>query len=134
MSLVDLVTRQDLEPLAAKLDQLLALHAQAAAAPAPEEPLLSVLEVVEYAGFDRKTVEKWVREGRYNEKGKRVYLRVYEFSGRWRFKRADVLAFGQSIGVLAPTLPGEPPQRVQPAPKPKSPTAPVASAEALRVA
>lgn len=132
MSLVDLVTRQDLEPLAAKLDQLLALHAQAAAAPAAEEPLLSMLEVVAYAGFDRKTVEKWVREGRYNEKGKRVYLRVYEFSGRWRFKRADVLAFGQSIGVLAPTLPGEPPRRAKPAPTP--PTAPVASAEALRVA
>ncbi|MGI4862963.1 MAG: helix-turn-helix domain-containing protein [Janthinobacterium lividum] len=133
MSLVDLLTRQDLEPLTAKLDQLLALHAQPAAL-AAEEQLMSVLDVAKYTHFDRKTVEKWVKEGDYNEKGKRVYLPAYAFSGRLRFKRADVLAFGLSVGALAPTLPGEAPQPVKPAKKTQKPAAAVASAQALRVA
>jgi len=131
--LLDLLTRQDLEPLAAKLDRLLALVTQPPTVPA-EEQLLSVLDVVKYTHFDRKTVEKWVKEGRYNDKGKRVYLPVLEYSGRWRFKRADVEAFGLGIGALAPPLPGESPQPVKPAPKTRKAPAPVASTEALRVA
>lgn len=133
MSLIDILTRQDLEPLAAKLDKLLALVTQPPAIPA-EEQLLSVLDVVKYTHFDRKTVEQWVRKGRYNDKGKRVYLPVLEYNGRWRFKRADVEAFGLGIGVLAPTLPGEPPQAVKPAPKSRKSPAPVTSTPALRVA
>ena len=133
MALLDLLTRQDLEPLSAKLDQLLALHAQAPAIPA-EEQLLSVLDVAKYTHFDRKTVEQWVRKGRYNDRGKLVYLPVFEYNGRWRFKRADVEAFGLGIGVLAPTLPGEAPQPVKSTKKASKPAAVVASDRALRVA
>lgn len=135
MALLDLASRQDILALTAKLETVLS---QLAAPPAPTgEPLLSVQDVADYTRFDRKTVEKWVKEGSYNGQGKKQYLPAYNFCGRLRFKRADVEAFGLGVGVLACTLPGERPEPTKPAPgarQPKKPKTPVASDKALRVA
>jgi hypothetical protein len=137
MALLDLPTRQDFETLQAKLDAVLAHLAQARAAP-PEDELLSIEQVAAYTRFDRRTVEQWVKEGRFDERGKKVYLPARQYSGRLRFKRADVEAFGLGIGVLEPSVvDGERPQPVKQAPAPKktrSKTAAVASERALRVA
>jgi len=59
--------------------------------------------------------------GGYNTQGKKVYLPAYEYQGRWRFKRADVEAFGLGVGVLACTLPGERPEPTKAAPGAKQP-------------
>lgn len=133
--LLDVLTRQDAEALHAKLDQVL----QRLAAPAPAaQPgdLLSIEQVAAYTGFDRRTVEQWRQEGRFDQRGKRVYLPAYQFSGRLRFKRADVEAFGLGVGVLQPSpVAGQAPE---PAAAPKKPARPrkaaVASDQALRVA
>ena len=132
--LLDLASRQDILALTSKLDTVLA---QLAAPPTPaDQALLSVQQVAEYTHFDRKTVEKWVKEGRYNAGGKKVYLPAYDYCGRLRFKRADVEAFGFGVGVLACTLPGEKPQPTKEAPAAKKTkkSSPVASDKALRVA
>lgn len=119
MAVLDLLTRQDYEVLTAKLDAVLAHLAQAPAASAADE-LLSVEQVAAYTHFDRRTVEQWVKEGRYNERGKKVYLPVYQYSGRLRFKRSDVEAFGLGIGVLTPSpVVGERPTPTKPAPAAK---------------
>ena len=129
----DLASRQDILALTAKIDLLLA---QQATKPAPDdEAFWSVQRVADYTNFDRKTVEKWVKKGDYNSSGRLVYLRAYEFSGRLRFKRADVEAFGLGTGVLTPSLvSGEPPVATKPAKKTKQKTTPVTSEKALRVA
>jgi hypothetical protein len=133
--MLDLASRQDILALTAKLETVLA---QLAAPPAPaDEPLMDVQQVAKYTHFDRKTVEKWVKEGRWDTQGKKAYLPAYDFCGRLRFKRADVEAFGLGVGVLACTLPGERPEPTKAAPgakKPKKPTKPVASEAALKVA
>jgi len=98
-------------------------------APSPTD-YLSVEEVAKYLGFHRRTVEKWAFEGEYNAQGKRIYLPVSKYSGRLRFKRGDVEAFGLGIGVLTPSLTGPP----EPVKKPKKSKVPVASAQALKVA
>jgi excisionase family DNA binding protein len=130
----DLATAQHIQALEAKLDLVLT---QLAAKPVPaEDQLLSVQEVAGYTHFDRKTVESWVHKGRYDTRGKLVYLRAYEFSGRLRFKRADVEAFGLGVGVLTPSLTGQRPEPTKVAPAAKKPkkSSPVASDKALRVA
>ena len=104
--LLDLPSRQDFETLQSKLDAVLA-HLTAAATPAADE-LLSIEHVAEYTRFDRRTVEKWVAEGQFNESGKRIYLPAHKYSGRLRFKRADVEAFGLGVGVLEPSHVGVP--------------------------
>lgn len=124
----DLASRQDILALSAKLDTMLTQLAPKAAAAA--EQLLSVQEVATYTHFDRKTVESWVKVGRFDDTGHKVYLRAYEFSGRLRFKLAEVEAFGLGVGVLAPSLSGERPEPTKKAKKPS----PVASDKALRVA
>ena len=134
--LLDLPSRQDYEALTAKLDALLALAAQPVRAAADD--FLSIEQVAAYTCFDRRTVEQWVKQGRYDARGKKVYLPAYEYSGRLRFKRGDVEAFGMGVGVLEPSAAaGQPltPTKQAPAPagKPKKPT-PVASDKALRVA
>ena len=132
MALLDLPTRQDFDALQAKLDAVLA-HLQAARPPAADE-LVSVERVAAYTHFDRRTVEQWVEEGRFDAKGKKVYLPAYKFSGRLRFKLAEVEAFGLGIGVLVPSQQeGGRPEPVKPARK-STKTAPVASEKALRVA
>ena len=130
MSLIDIATRQDLEAVAAKLDQVLQRLAAPAAA-ASADDLLSIGQVAAYTGFDRRTVESWRTQGRYDERGKRVYLPCYEFTGRLRFKRADVEAFGLGVGVLQPSAVGE---KQPAASRKKVKKAPVTSEEALRVA
>lgn len=127
MSLVDLVTRQDVEALAAKLDQV--LQQLAAGQPGPASDFMTLDQVAAYTHFDKRTVRQWVAKGRYNEEGKRIYLPAYQYADLLRFKRADVEAFGLGIGVLTPPVLTDRPQPVK---KPKK--APVASEAALRVA
>jgi len=130
----DLASAQQIKALEAKIDLLLK---QFAAKPAQvEEQLLSVQDVVDYTHFDRKTVEAWVRRGDYDESGKLVYLRAYRFSGRLRFKRADVEAFGLGVGVLTPSIAGERPEptKVAPMAKKAKKSPPVTSEKALKVA
>jgi hypothetical protein len=123
----DLATRDDIMSLKATFEAVLAQLAK----PAPaDEKLLSVQEVASYTHFDRKTVESWVKVGRFGGDGKRVYLRAYEFSGRLRFKLSEVEAFGLGVGVLAPSITGE---RSEPTKKAKK-SPPIASDKALRVA
>lgn len=100
--LLDLPSRQDIEALQGKLDAVLGLLNRA---PAPvDAELMSIQEVVAYTRFNRKTVEKWVAEGEFGETGKRIYLPAFRFSGRLRFKRTEVEAFGLGIGALKPAL------------------------------
>jgi len=124
----DLATAQQVQALEAKVDALLHVLAKQ---PAPaNEPLLDVQSVADYTHFDRKTVEKWVKKGEYNQTGKLIYLPAFQFGGRLRFKRADVEAFGLGTGVLAPSIqPGESPVATK---QPKKSKAPVASEKALR--
>lgn len=132
--LLDLPSRQDFEVLTAKLDALLALAAQPVQTAADD--FLSIEQVAAYTCFDRRTVEQWVKQGRFDERGKKVYLPAYEYSGRLRFKRGDVEAFGLGVGVLTPSGAGERPTPTKEAPvakKARKPT-PVASDKALRVA
>jgi len=129
--LLDLPSRQDLEAIQAQLKTVLDLLARA---PTPTaEDMLSVEQVAAYTRFDRRTVEKWVEEGQFNELGRKVYLPAHKYSGRLRFKRADVEAFGLGVGVLTPSLGGGRPEAVKPARK-SSKTSAVASEKALRVA
>ena len=125
--LLDLPSRQDFEALSAKLDAMLQLL-QTPAKPAADE-LLTLEQVAAYTKFDSRTVKQWVKAGRFDKKGKKVYLPVYQFSDLLRFKRSDVDAFGQGIGVLEATDTGE----AQPAKKSKKAPA-VDSKQALRVA
>lgn len=128
---LDIATGQQVDELTqlvlALRDDVRALRQQLAQGPAD---YLSVEEVGKYLRFNRRTVEKWAFEGEYNALGKRVYLPVAKYSGRLRFKRADVEAFGLGIGVLTPSLTGPP----EPVKKPKKSKVPVASAQALKVA
>ena len=130
---LDLATRADILNLTATFQALLAQQAKPVSV---DEQLLSVQEVAAYTHFDRKTVESWAKQGRFDGGGKKVYLRAYEFSGRLRFKRADVEAFGLGIGVLTPSLTGERPEATKQAPvaKKQKKSAPLASETALRVA
>ena len=137
MALLDLPTREDYNALQQKLDAVLAFL-QAARPPAADE-LVSVERVAAYTHFDRRTVEQWVEEGRFDSRGKKVYLPAYKFSGRLRFKLSEVEAFGLGIGVLTPSQqPGGRPEPVKAAPrnalkKARKPAA-VPSEKALRVA
>ena len=128
--LLDLPTRQDFEGIQAQLKAVLDLLARAPTLTADD--LMSVEQVAVYTHFDRRTVEKWVEEGQFNEAGKRIYLPAHKYSGRLRFKRADVEAFGLGVGVLASSLAGTP-EAVKPSGKSKK-NASVASERALRVA
>jgi hypothetical protein len=131
---LEFATRADIMALTSMVEAV--LTQQAAKPAASDEALMSLDEVAAYTQFDRKTVKSWVNVGSYNEGGKKVYLHAYEFSGRLRFKRADVEAFGLGVGVLTPSLTGERPQptKVAPAAKKAKKSAPVASDKALRVA
>jgi excisionase family DNA binding protein len=129
--LLDLPSRQEVLDLAAKLDTVLALLERPV--PKPDD-LMSVEEVADYTRFHRRTVEKWAEVGEYNHQGKRVFLPAYRYTGRLRFKRGDVEAFGLGIGALQPSIAGEPPQPVKSGKPAKKPKAPLASTQALRVA
>ena len=131
--LLDLPSRQDFEALQAKLDAVLAYLA-ATAKPGADE-FLSVEEVAAYTRFDRRTVEQWTSEGRFDERGRKVYLPAYWYSGRLRFKRLDVEAFGLGVGVLTPSpRAGGRPEPVKAAAKKNHKTDAVSSERALRVA
>jgi hypothetical protein len=129
--LLDLATRQDVVALQSTLDQVLGLLSRAQATVADE--FMTLEQVAAYVRFDKRVVEKWVREGQFNEGGKKIYLPAHKYSGRLRFKRADVEAFGLGVGVLVPSLAGTP-EAAKPAADGKRPrkNASVASEQALR--
>ena len=60
-----------------------------------------------------RTVKKWVSEGKYDQKGKRITLFCLEFSpGFVRIPRAALLAYGQAIGFTINDLNSVPAMRV----------------------
>jgi excisionase family DNA binding protein len=114
----DLASSQDIEMLKAMLTTVLTKLGEHGGAPTADE-MLDVEEVAKYTKFHKRTVEKWTTAGDWNDEGKRVYLPAYKYSGRLRFKRSDVEAFGLGIGVLEPSIAGEPPQPTKKAPEAK---------------
>jgi excisionase family DNA binding protein len=138
--LLDIPTRKEYEALEAKIDRLQAtaeaVHALLKDAPSADG-MLSVEQVAKYTNFNRRTVEKWVEKGDWNDQGKRVYLPAYKRSGRLRFKRSEVDAFCQGVGVLEPSIDGAPPQptkQASAAKQTKKTSTATASEKALRVA
>lgn len=135
--MLDLASSQEVAALAAKLDQVLTLLRQP---PSPTvEPLVTLEQAASHVKFDKRTVRDWIKTGRYDATGHRVYLPAYEYrDGQLRFKLSEVEAFGIGIGVLVPNpIVGEPalPVKAAPAsPKTKKKAAPVESAAALKVA
>lgn len=133
----DLASSQEIAALDAKLSQVLALLQQP---PAPAvEPLVTLEQAASHVKFDKRTVRDWIKTGRFDATGHRVYLPAYEYrDGQLRFKLSEVEAFGIGIGVLVPNpIVGQPalPTKAAPAaPKPKKKGAPVESATALKVA
>lgn len=101
--------RQEKAAIHAKLDAVLDLLSRVP----KSDDLMSVEQVAAYTRFDRRTVEKWVEEGQFNAAGRKVYLPAHKYSGRLRFKRADVEAFGLGVGVLAPALSGGQPEAIK---------------------
>ncbi|WP_375418158.1 helix-turn-helix domain-containing protein [uncultured Hymenobacter sp.] len=99
--------------------------------------LLDTNQVAAYTGFDRRVVKSWYTEGRFEKhgSGKRIWLPVHDFGQGLRFKRADVDAYAQGLGVtVRPQLlsSAEPPPKGKPTRHKKSPPQP--SEKALRVA
>ncbi|MGY2132293.1 hypothetical protein ACW9KT_08690 [Hymenobacter sp. HD11105] len=67
--------------------------------PANYDTFHSIDEVATMAGVNRKTVEKWVKVGKPDRKGKIIHLATLEFSpGFPRIPYAALLAFGQGVG------------------------------------
>ncbi|MVN76913.1 helix-turn-helix domain-containing protein [Hymenobacter sp. HMF4947] len=134
--LLDLSTSEQVNDLKQLMLEMRAELRDLRKAPVTNEPLMSIEEVAEYTRFERRTVEKWVADGEYGLGGKKIYLHAARYSGRLRFKRADVEQFGLGVGVLTPSVAGEAPQPTK-APAAKSTrkkSAPVDSRQALKVA
>jgi len=132
----DLASSQEIAALDAKLSQVLALLVQPAAPNV--EPLVTLEQVASHVKFDKRTVRDWTRTGRYDARGKRVYLPAYEYrDGHLRFKLSEVEAFGIGVGVLTPNpIVGEPalPTKQAPAAPAKKKRVPVESRQALKIA
>jgi hypothetical protein len=133
----DLASSQEIAALDAKLSQVLALLVQPAAPTV--EPLVTLEQVAGHTKFDKRTVRDWVKTGRFDATGHRVYLPAYEYrEGQLRFKLSEVEAFGIGIGVLTPNpILGQPalPTKKAAAPaRTKKNAAPVDSRKALKVA
>jgi hypothetical protein len=133
----DLASSQEIAALDAKLSQVLALLVQPAAPSV--EPLVTLEQVAGHTKFDKRTVRDWVKTGRFDATGHRVYLPAYEYrEGQLRFKLSEVEAFGIGIGVLTPNpILGQPALPTKPAAAPartKKNGAPVDSRKALKVA
>ena len=133
----DLASSQDIAALDAKLSQVLALLVQPTAPNV--ETLVTLEQAASHTKFDKRTVRDWVKTGRFDARGKRVYLPAYEYrDGHLRFKLSEVEAFGIGIGVLTPNpIVGEPalPTKAAPAAKQaKKSRAPLDSSTALKVA
>lgn len=136
----DLASSQEIAALDAKISQVLALLTQP---PVPSvEPLVTLEQAASHVKFDKRTVRDWTKTGRFDARGKRVYLPAYEYCGMLRFKLSEVEAFGIGIGVLTPNpivgepaLPVKQPAAAAPAKAAaKKKGAPVESAAALKVA
>ena len=124
---LDILTAEDLAPLKELLHQVLV---QQTAAAQPADDYLSLDQVAALTGTSRKTVGKWIREGKYDAQGRRITLYTLEFApGFPRVPRSALLAFGQGLGFEAAQL------ALPAAAAPKKQAAPVlASAQALRKA
>ncbi|WP_276496696.1 helix-turn-helix domain-containing protein [Pontibacter litorisediminis] len=58
--------------------------------------ILSIDEAVELVGYSRKTVTNWIKEGKLDRKGKRVYLEAFEFApGQYRISHNKLMEFGK---------------------------------------
>ena len=136
----DLASSQEVAALDAKLSQVLALLTQPAA-PAVE-PLVTLEQAASHVKFDKRTVRDWIKTGRFDATGRRVYLPAYEYrDGHLRFKLSEVEAFGLGIGVLtANPVAGQPALPIKQGPAaagpkaPKKKGAPGESVAALKVA
>ncbi|GAB2954619.1 hypothetical protein GCM10027048_20120 [Hymenobacter coalescens] len=112
MNVNDLVTKGDLDALAKRLEALLA-PAAGAPPPAAGDDYLSIDEVAQLTGFNRKTVQKWIAQGKYDRKGKLITLYTLEFApGFPRIPRSALVAFGQGVGFDTSRLMPPPPMRV----------------------
>ncbi|TGE26911.1 helix-turn-helix domain-containing protein [Hymenobacter metallicola] len=105
-----IATKGDLEQLLLKLEQRLA--AAQPATPAADE-YLTLDEVAKATRTSVRTVKKWITEGKYDLKGKRITLFALEFSdGYYRVPRAALVAYGSKMGFTAADLTTIPPLRL----------------------
>lgn len=101
MQTVSFLTADDLAPLMAMVQQVLAN--QSAAQPADD--YLPVEQVAALTHTSVHTVRKWLKEGKADQKGKTIKLFALEFSpGYPRIPRSALLAFGQAQGFDASML------------------------------
>ena len=105
-----LATKGDLEALCARLLELLGPKATPAVTP---DEYLTLSEVAQATRFSERTVKKWIAEGKYDRKGKRITLLAVEFApGFLRVPRAALLAYGQGVGFTVADLTTSLPMRV----------------------
>jgi uncharacterized protein (UPF0335 family) len=105
-----IATKGDLQALLLKLEQLLDAQPPTAAA---GDDYLDIDQVATLTGFNRKTVRKWIAEGKYDQRGKRIKLFTLEFApGFPRIPRSALLAFGKGIGFEVSHLASPPGMRL----------------------
>ncbi|QNE38596.1 helix-turn-helix domain-containing protein [Hymenobacter sp. NBH84] len=110
MNANDIATKGDLEALLLKMQQLLQTTLPAPALP---DDYLTIDEVAELTRFNRKTVAKWISEGKYDQRGKLIHLFTLEFApGKPHIPRSALIAFGQAIGFDTKQLTQPPPLRL----------------------
>lgn len=91
-----IATKGDLQALLQKLEQLFDAQPPTAAA---GDDYLDIDQVATLTGFSRKTVRKWIAEGKYDQRGKLIKLFTLEFApGFPRIPRSALLAFGKGMG------------------------------------
>ncbi len=106
-----IATKGDLEALLQKLEQR--LNGAQPTAPAAGDDYLSLDQVAELTGFNRKTVKKWIDEGKYNQQGKLIKLFILEFApGFPRVPRSALVAFGRGVGFDVGQLTAPPGMRL----------------------
>jgi hypothetical protein len=98
-----ILTTDDLAPV---LAELRAIREALAAGAQPADDYLSIDQVAATTGTSARTVRKWIKEGKYDLKGRLIKLFTLEFSpGMARIPRSALLAFGQALGFDAAQLP-----------------------------
>jgi excisionase family DNA binding protein len=110
MNVHDIATKGDLLELLHKMQELLSTAPKSTA---PADDYLTIDEVAELTRFNRRTVAKWISEGKYDRKGKLIRLFTLEFApNKPRIPRSALVAFGQAIGFDTSKLVTVPPLRV----------------------
>ena len=101
-------------PLLEKIEQLLT-------ATAPVAELLTVDQAADLTQYSRKTVLKWITEGKLNAYQQRIYLPAAQFAvGEWRIRRTELEAFGAGQGTPRPVAGRPRSARTAPAAQPAS--------------